>query len=279
MHEFDTPGPVRLRIEIQAGDITVDATDTATTTVTLKPGPGDAARELVEQTTVEQRGDEIVVLAPRHSTSFFRRAPSMDVTVRLPTDSTADVRVSSGDLQTRGRLGEVHVKSGSGDVVLDTVSEVIEVTTGSGDIQVRDAGGPTDLSTGSGDVLVRTVAGAAAVATGSGDVQVREAHAGIDISSGSGDIQVADAHSDVSIKSGSGDQQVGRARSGRIACQTASGNVQIGIAEGVPAWLDVHSLTGSVRSGLGESEPPAEGEDRVEVRANTVSGDISLVRA
>jgi hypothetical protein len=72
---------------------------------------------------------------------------------------------------------------------------------------------------------------------------------------------------------------VRRAQRGRISCQTASGDVRIGIADGVPAWLDVHSLTGSVRSALGESAPPAEGEDSVEVRANTVSGDIDLVRA
>lgn len=279
MHEFDTPGPVRLRIEIQAGDITVEATDTATTTVTLRPGPGDAARELVEQTTVEQRGDEIVVLAPRHANTFFRRTPSMDVTVLVPTGSALDVRVGSGDLETRGELCEVRVKSGSGDVALDLVSGAIVVAAGSGDISLREGGGTTSLRTGSGDIAVQAVNDVATVATGSGDVQVRETRGRIEISSGSGDIQVADAYSDVSIKSGSGDQQVGRAQSGRISCQTASGDVHIGIADGVPAWLDVHSLTGSVHSALGQSEPPAEGEGSVEVRANSVSGDIALVRA
>jgi hypothetical protein len=72
---------------------------------------------------------------------------------------------------------------------------------------------------------------------------------------------------------------VGRAQSGRVVCETASGDVLVGIAEGVPAWLDVHSLTGSVHSALGESEPPAEGETSVAVHANTVSGDITLLRA
>lgn len=279
MHEFDTPTPVRLRVDIQAGDITVEATSTATTTVTIEAGTGDAARDLVEHTTVEQRGDEIVVLAPRRATAFFRRTPSMDVTVSVPTGSAIDVRVDSGDIQTRGHLSGARVKSGSGDARLDVVGGRTDVATGSGDIELREGDGATNLRTGSGTITVRAVTDVATVATGSGDVQVGEAHARIDISSGSGDIEVADAHSDVSIKSGSGDQQVRRAQSGRISCQTASGDVQIGIAEGVPAWLDVHSLTGSVHSALGQSEPPAEGEDRVEVHANTVSGDIALVRA
>ena len=170
MYEFDTPAPVRLRIEIHSGDVTIEATATDTTTVLLEEGHGNGASELVEQTIVEQRGDDIIVEAPRRSSTFFGRTPSMDVVVRVPHDSTVDVRVNSGDLQTTGRFAAAKVKSGSGDV-------------------------------------------------------------------------------------------------------------QIGIAEGVPAWLDVHSLTGSVSSALGASEPPAEGEPSVSVHANTVTGDISLFRA
>jgi DUF4097 and DUF4098 domain-containing protein YvlB len=279
MHEFDTPAPVRLRIEIHAGDVTIEATDTTTTTVLLEPGHGEGADELVEQTIVEQRGDDIIVEAPRRSSTFFRRTPSMDVVVRVPHDSTIDVRVNSGDLQTTGRFAAAKVKSGSGDVQLDLVSGRIDVATGSGDIQLRQGGGATKLATGSGDVLVREVADVTTIGTGSGDVQVREAHDRIDISSGSGDVTVEEAHSDVSIKSASGDQQIGRAQSGRLRLETASGDVQVGIAEGVPAWLDVHTLTGSVSSGLGASEPPTDGETSVAVSANTVTGDISLFRA
>ena len=267
------------QIEIHTGDVTVEATDTNTTTVQLKPGRGEGAAELVEQTVVEQRGDDIIVEAPRRPSTFFGRTPSCDVVVRIPYDSTVDVRVNSGDLQTTGRLAGVKVKSGSGDVQLDLVSGRIDVATGSGDIQLRQGGGPTKLATGSGDVQVREVADVATIGTGSGDVQVRQSHARLDISSGSGDVTVEEAQSDVSIKSASGDQQVGRAQSGKVSCETASGDVQIGIAEGVPAWLDVHSLTGSVDSALGPSEPPAEGEPSVSVHANTVTGDISLFRA
>lgn len=278
MHEFDTPAPVLLRIEIEAGDISIEASPTSSTTVTLEPGRGEAAQELVAHTTVEQRGNEILVLAPRRST-FFRRTPSMDVTVRVPTESSIDVRVNSGDVQTQGLLSAVRIKSGSGDVELDVVADRLDVSSGSGDIALQEGLGAAKVSTGSGDVDIHTIMDVTSIATGSGDVQVRAAHGPIEISSGSGDVEVADAHADVSIKSASGDQQVLRARSGQVTCQSASGDVHIGIADGIPVWLDVHSLTGSVHSGLGASEPPVEGETSIAVHANTVSGDIALVHA
>jgi hypothetical protein len=44
-------------------------------------------------------------------------------------------------------------------------------------------------------------------------------------------------------------------------------------------WLDVNTLSGSVSSALSGGEPPVEGEEAVELRVDTVSGDISLARA
>jgi DUF4097 and DUF4098 domain-containing protein YvlB len=279
MHEFDTPGPVRLRIKAQSGDINVMAVDASTTSVDVQPGAGDAARELAEQTTVEQRGDDIVVLVPRRSGSFFRRMPSLDISVRVPIDSSIDAELNAGDLVSSGSLAAVRVKTGSGDIRLDTVTESTDVATGSGDVSVHDSRGSTRLSTGSGDIGLQSAGGRAALSTGSGDVRVRAAAGSVDIKTGSGDVQVDDAYAGVSIKSGSGDQQVGRAVRGRVDCQTASGDVHVGIAEGTAAWLDVHSLTGTVSSQLGETGPPSEGEETVEVRANTVNGDVTVVRA
>lgn len=279
MREFDTPGTVRLRIELQSGDITVTAVEASTTSVQIEPGPGDAARELAEQTIIEQRGDEIVVLAPRRLASFFRRTPSLDISVRLPVGSSLDAELNAGDLTASGSLTAARIKTGSGDIRLDTVTQSVDVATGSGDVVVRDSHGSTRLSTGSGDIGLQAAGGRATLATGSGDVRVRQAGDAVDIKTGSGDAQVDDAHGDVSIKSGSGDQQVGRAARGRVHCQTASGDVHVGVAEGTAAWLDVHSLTGTVSSQLGEAGPPSEGEETVEVHANTVNGDITVVRA
>jgi len=279
MREFDTPGPVQLRIELQSGDIDITAVEASTTTVDIQPGPGAAARDLAEQTTVEQHGDQIVVRAPRGSDSFFRRTPSLDISVRVPVGSSIDIELNAGDLVSSGSLAAVRVKTGSGDIRLDTVTDSTDVTTGSGEVVVRDSQGSTRLSTGSGDIGLQSAGGRATLSTGSGDVRVREAGGSVDIKTGSGDAQIDDAHGDVSIKSGSGDQQVGRAVRGRVHCQTASGDVHVGVADGTAAWLDVHSLTGTVSSQLGEAGPPTDSEETVEVHANTVNGDITVVRA
>ena len=44
-----------------------------------------------------------------------------------------------------------------------------------------------------------------------------------------------------------------------------------------PVWTDISSLTGRIHSTLSGAGQPAEGQDHVEVRAVTVSGDVELV--
>jgi hypothetical protein len=44
-------------------------------------------------------------------------------------------------------------------------------------------------------------------------------------------------------------------------------------------WTDVQTTTGRVRSALPPLGPPQDGQEYVEVRASSVSGDISLVQA
>ena len=41
-------------------------------------------------------------------------------------------------------------------------------------------------------------------------------------------------------------------------------------------WTDITTVSGSIRSNLRGRRPAPEGEDYIEVRAKTVSGDIVL---
>ena len=52
----------------------------------------------------------------------------------------------------------------------------------------------------------------------------------------------------------------------------------VGIPAGTPVWTDVSTVSGSIRSSLEGAGQPAEGEDHVELRAKTVSGDIVLTQ-
>src|SRR5205814_582321 len=87
------------------------------------------------------------------------------------------------------------------------------------------------------------------------------------------------AGADVKAKSGSADVE-GSGRFGAIEIKSASGDLKIGIREGSTLWVDARSRSGEVRSELPVSDAPPEGDaPHVELRANTMSGDIEVVRA
>ncbi len=276
MYEFPANGEVRLRIVFGAGDIALEVRETDRVSVDLK-GDGEAGGSLVEQTVVEQRGDEVVVDVPRH-TGFLRRTPRLDLRVIVPLGTRVDVRADAADVEATGHLGDTQIKIGSGDLRLERTADV-RVQTGSGDVTVGTADGTATLSTGSGDVTCRTLAGPGRVTSGSGDIRIEQANGPLQVNSASGDISVDDAADDVTVDSASGDQHLGRVTQGRVRLNSASGDLHVGVADGTPVWLDVNTLTGSVSSALSGGEPPDDGETAVELRVNTVSGDITLARA
>jgi len=260
--KFSTPAPVLLQIETAGGQVRVDAHDADHTVVRLRPSRAgdDRALDLIANSTVEQRGDRVLVEVPPAGVGFLRSSPDIDITVSLPTGSRLELAAKSADLRTSGLLDAVHVQIGSGDVWLDHVGEA-HVQSGSGDTMLAVADRSVRVETGSGDVHLQHVTGALQVSTGSGDVLVD------------------DACADVTIHTASGDHRVGRVRRGTVAMDSASGDVQVTVVEGTPVWLDVTSLSGSVHSALAGSEPPGDGEDAVALHINTVSGDISLAHA
>jgi len=278
--EFETPDPVRLHVEAGSGHVRVEASDTDRTRVRLRPArDGDeTAHDLIARTTVDQRGDQVVVEVPRRGVGFLRRSPALVITVGLPTDSSLEAEADSADVRTTGRLDTVRTKTGSGDVLVAEVGDA-HVQTGSGDTQIERADRAVRVQSGSGDVLVRSVEGSCSVGTGSGDVRVDQSAGPVQVKSGSGDVSVGDAADDVSISTASGDHHVGRVRRGQVKVDSASGDVHVGVVDGTAVWLDVNSVTGSVHSALEGGEPPAEGEDSVVLRVTTVSGDISVSRA
>ena len=68
-----------------------------------------------------------------------------------------------------------------------------------------------------------------------------------------------------------------RAR-GSVVAETATGHIEIAIAGGAAAWLDLHTQYGHVQNALEATERPQLGHDAVEVRARTGFGDITIRR-
>jgi len=91
---------------------------------------------------------------------------------------------------------------------------------------------------------------------------------------------VREARGSVRVSTASGDQNIGSVVTGQVELKSASGDLKIGIAEGSTLWVDARSRSGEVRSELPVSELPPEGEGpTVELRANTMSGDVTVSRA
>jgi len=265
---FSTPDPAVLFVELGSGNVEIQAADVDQTEI-------DVTGHRADEVIVEQRGHEIVVIAPKR-VGFMSGSRNLNVTITCPSDSELATRLGSADLVAKGTLGWVKLLSGSGDITLDAVSAEGVVKTGSGDIRVFSIDGSANLASGSGDIQVDRISGAAQVSTGSGDVRIGYAGAAVALKSGSGDLHVEDATGDVRLSSGSGELLVDRFPAGKLTAKNASGDIRVGIPGGVPVWTDVTSVSGRVTSTLQGAGQPTEGQEFVELRATTVSGDVVL---
>ncbi|HET7735486.1 MAG TPA: DUF4097 family beta strand repeat-containing protein [Nocardioidaceae bacterium] len=267
-HVFDTPEPPVLYVEIGSGHVAVTAADVEQTTIEVS---GSHADEVL----VEQRGHEIVVIAPK-KVGFFSAGRNITVEARVPANCELSTRLGSASVVAAGTLGWAKIHVGSGDVTLEHVSAEALVKTGSGDIDISLIEGPANISSGSGGITLDRLEGPSQISTGSGDIEVAYSGAPLAVKSGSGDLKVRDASADISLSSGSGNLLVDRFPAGKLTAKNASGDIRIGIPAGVPVWTDVSSVSGRVTSSLEGAGQPAEGQDFVELRAKTVSGDVLL---
>jgi DUF4097 and DUF4098 domain-containing protein YvlB len=281
---FDTPGEVGLDIRLGAGEIRLETGETEQTTVELEPlRDNDASREAVENARVEVRehgGRHEVVIDVRGRGRSILRHTEVLVAVSCPHGTSVESKTGSADVEGRGRFGSVEVETGSGDVELGEVAEDARIDAASGDVQVAAVGGNARINTASGDVQIRSIGRDAKINSASGDVIISEVGGELSVNSASGDVLVREARSSVSVNTASGDQQLGSVSIGRVELKSASGDLKVGIAEGSLLHVDARSRSGEVRSELPVSDLPPEGDGpTVELRANTMSGDITVARA
>jgi len=263
VHSFQTPEPPLVRVRVPAGLVRVECGDVAETTVELEPLRNDeATRDAIERATVEQRGGEIVVEIGKAGWGFFGRSPRVGVRITGPNGTSLDCDTASADVTGTGRLGDVEVKSASGDVLLGHVGGTLSVNSASGDVRVDRL---------DGDGRVNTV---------SGDARIGAAHGELAANTVSGDLELGDLHRNVVAQSVSGDQRLRTVRSGEIKLQSVAGDVAVGVLPGTRLFIDANSMSGDVRSDLEVSDQPVgEGGAEANLRVKTVSGDIAVTRA
>lgn len=266
---FETPNPPDLAIEIGSGRVEVLAGETNGRTLVTVTGKG------AEETTVEQQGNTISIIGPRsrHGFSFTFGSNQLSVRVSTPRGSSLATKLGSADLVATGALSTCSLRSGSGDTQLEDVG-TLEVTSGSGDLQVGAVTGNASVRNGSGEVRIGSATGAVEAVTGSGDIWLGGVGGPVSAKSGSGDVRIERSEHGARVTTASGDIAVDRLGGGSLEARTASGDLAVGVAHGLPAWTDIHTLTGDVTSTLASLGQPAEGEPYVELRLRSVSGDI-----
>jgi hypothetical protein len=215
-----------------------------------------AQEEFLNAVQVRQERDTLRISFP-HKT--FRNT-NAHLRLGVPPDLEYVIKVGSADVSVSADIGRSKISSGSGDISVGRARD-LESSTGSGDVSAGEIGGSgTRLSSGSGALTVGEVGCPVVAKSGSGDVTIQRARHPVQASSGSGDITVA-------------------ATSAPVELRTASGSLTVGVADGLPAWLDLDSSSGEVRIALESTHQPPPGEAYVSVRATTASGDIAIYRA
>jgi Toastrack DUF4097 len=282
MPTFDTPDPISVTVEFGVGDLRIVASDRTDTTVEVRPS--DPAKKAdvtaAEQTRVECAGGALLIKAPKNWRQFTWRGggESIDVQVELPAGSQLRGETGMAALHCRGRLGECRYKTGIGDIQLDRAGAV-QLRTGVGDITVERADGDAELMTGSGSLRIDGVGGTAVVKNSNGDTRIGRVTGELRVNAANGRISVDQAGATVAAKSANGDVRLGEVAHGAVLAQTGFGKVDIGIRDGVAAWLDLNTRYGNVRNDLDTADRPGAGEDTVEVRARTAFGDITIHRS
>lgn len=282
MPTFDSPEPISVTVEIFVGDTRIIATDRADTVVDIRPNNGSkkADIEAAEQTRVEYADGRLLVKTPKNWKQYtpFGGHGSIDVTIKLPTGSRFHGDSAMGRFDGEGRLGECRIKTAMGDIRLDQTG-TLRAKTDYGDVTVDRVVSDAEVTTGSGEIRIREISGAALIKNSNGDTRVEAVAGDLRVKAANGDVSVGQTGASVVAKTANGNVRIGDVVRGAIVLETACGELEVGIREGIAAWLDVSSQYGNVQNSLKDSEAPETMDERVVVRARTAYGDIVIRRS
>jgi putative adhesin len=285
MRAFDSPGPIIAAIDMGGGIVRINASDRTDTVVEVRPGNelDDADVRVAEQTLVEYSGGRLLVKAPKRGKARWWLpgwGPSIAVSVGLPADSKIEVGTPAADVRCEGRFDEVVVDNAYGNTYLDEVATRLRLHSAYGGIRVSRAAGHCDIVTSGGEVRVDEIDGTAVV---------KNAHAGITVGQVTGDLRLTTSSGEIAVdrvlgqkvtaKTAYGTVWIGELVRGAVTAESSYGQLEIGIADGTAAWLDVSTQHGHLDSSLEPADGLPESDETAEVRARTTYGHIIIRRS
>jgi DUF4097 and DUF4098 domain-containing protein YvlB len=281
MPTFDTPAPIRATLELLVADVRITATDRADTVVEVRPSDPSAAADLraAEQTQVQFADGQLLVKTPKtlKTLGILRRSGSIDIEIALPTGSQLRADAALGSFHCTGTLGETAVRTAAGDVELQHTGP-LEVNTSAGSVVARSVNGAARATTGSGTIRLGAVTGTAVLKNSNGDTQVDSVGGDLTAKMANGGVVAGQVGGSVDAATANGSIRIGAVRRGTVAVRSSMGELEVGIATGTAAYLDLHTQFGKVLNHLDGAGAPEPGEDNVQVRARTSFGDIIVRR-
>jgi DUF4097 and DUF4098 domain-containing protein YvlB len=281
MPTFNTPDPIAVSVELSVGDVRIEAGDRTDTVVEVRPSDPKKKGDVTaaEQTRVDYSDGRLVIKAQKSRRAFsFRGGDSIDVRVALPSGSSLRAEAGVVHLHATGPLGDCRVKAGVGEIRVEEAGPV-RLGMGAGDIFLGRATGHTEITNGSGGLHVGAIDGTGVVKNANGETVIGEITGDLRVRSANGKITVDRADATVAAKTAMGDIRLGEVHRGVVVAETGFGSVEVGVADGVAAWLDLGTRFGAVRNELDAAGRPAPGEHTVEVRADSAMGDITVRRS
>lgn len=281
MRTFKTPEPISVQVELGGGAIWVTASDRSDTLVVVRPSNPTSQTDIAaaEQTRVEYSEGRLTIKGPkgwRYYSGWGR--DSIDIEIAVPAGSRFEGKTGVANLHCDGRLDELRFKTGAGEIHAEQTGAAI-ISTGAGNVNLEHAKGGVVISTGTGRLEIGRVDGSAAVRNSNGDTWLGDVAGEVLVSAANGKIAVDRSPSAVSAKSANGDIMLGAVARGEVLAKTACGRVEIGVADGVPAWLELHTKHGNVRNELDAASAPDPSEEAVKICALTGYGDITIHRS
>ncbi|GAA1220697.1 DUF4097 family beta strand repeat-containing protein [Pseudonocardia alaniniphila] len=280
MPNFETPEPISVTIELGVADVRITASDRTETLVEVRPSEESDESDVkaAQQVRVDFTNGVLHVAGPKRVFDFSRKTRSVDVSIELPTGSQVSAEIQAGDFRSAGRLGECRFKTGAGNAQLERTGP-LRLNTGAGHLTVDGIAGNAELSTGTGKVRLGDIEGTAVVKSSNGDIVIDKVAADVRVRTANGEISIDRAGAGVEAKTANGGIRLGEVVRGTVVLGTAAGDLEIGIAEGTAAWLEVNTGFGHVRNQLDTAGRPEESDETVEVRARTSYGDVTIRRS
>jgi Toastrack DUF4097 len=191
---------------------------------------------------------------------------SIDFVISVPTDCSADINNTSGNIEIAGLRGRLNLSVMTGNISVRDGVGGLEITTTTGKVSLKDIEGDIRINATGSDIDFATLTGDLEVRNSSGTVKGEYLKGDLTVTQTTGAIDVARIEGDVRVKSVSGKVTVGQ-DSGALDIYSESGNISIKTELASKKDYIAETVSGSI-----EFLVPEASSGRVSVEAQ--SGDI-----